>query len=106
MDWGDTDCVVRNGEQYFLLLVDKNTEFYLTFNTSTRDTPVTLLQKYMNFTGKSIRFLRVDNAKEFTCPTMVDFCSDNNIILQVALSRIFGTTETTCGLQKALRTRP
>ena len=63
---GDSCSLVRNGEQYFLLLVDKNTEYYVTFNTSTRDTPVTLLQGYMNFTDKPIRFLRVDNAKEFT----------------------------------------
>ena len=57
-----------------------------TFNTPTRDTPVTLLQEYMNFTGKTLCFLRVDNAKEFTCPDMVDFCNDNNIILQVVVS--------------------
>ena len=40
----------------------------------------------MNFTGKPIRFLRVDDAKEFTCPAMVDFCNANNIILQVVVS--------------------
>ena len=40
----------------------------------------------MNFTGKPIRFLRVDNAKEFTCPAMVDLCNANNIILQVVVS--------------------
>jgi hypothetical protein len=34
----------------------------------------------------SIRFLRVDNAKEFTCPAMVDLCNANNIILQVVVS--------------------
>ena len=45
-----------------------------------------LLQEYMNFTGKPIRFLRVDNAKEFTCPAMVDLCNANNIILQVVVS--------------------
>ena len=44
-----------------------------------------LLQEYMNFTDKPIRFLRVDNAKEFTCPVMVDLCN-TNIILQVVVS--------------------
>ena len=63
---GDACSLGRNGEQYFLLLVDKNTEYYVTFNTTTRDSPVDLLQEYINFTGKPIRFLRVDNAKEFT----------------------------------------
>jgi hypothetical protein len=52
----------------------------------TRDTPVTLFQEYMNFTGKPIHFLRVHTAKEFTCPTMVDLCNANNIILQVVVS--------------------
>jgi hypothetical protein len=45
---------------------------------------VSLLQEY--FTGKPIRFLRVDNAKEFTCPAMVDLDNANNIILQVVVS--------------------
>jgi hypothetical protein len=81
MDWGDACSLGRNGEQYFLFLVDKNTEYYVTFNTATRDSPVALLQEYINFTGKPIRFLRVDNAKEFTCPAMVDLCNANNIIL-------------------------
>ena len=80
MDWGDACSLGRNGEQYFLFLVDKNTEYYVTLNTPTRDTPVTLLQEYMNFTDKPIRFLRVDNASEFTWPVMVDFCNANNKI--------------------------
>ena len=69
-----------------LTVSTKNTEYYVTFNTSTRDTPVALLQEYMNFTGKSIRFLRVENTKEFTCPVMVDLCNASNIILQVVVS--------------------
>ncbi len=44
MDWGDACSIGRNGEQYFLLLVDKNTEYYVNFNTTTRDSPVDLLQ--------------------------------------------------------------
>jgi hypothetical protein len=40
----------------------------------------------MNFTGKSILFLRVDNDKESTSHVMVDFCNDNNIILQSVVS--------------------
>jgi hypothetical protein len=61
MDWGDACSIGRKGEQYFLLLVDKNTEYYVTFNTTTRDSPVDLLQEYINFTVRPIRFLRVDN---------------------------------------------
>jgi hypothetical protein len=47
---------------------------------------VDLLQEYINFTSSPIRFLRVDNAKEFTCPVMVNLCNVNNIILQVVVS--------------------
>jgi hypothetical protein len=36
MDCGDACSLGRNGEQYFLLLVDKNTEYYFTFNTPTQ----------------------------------------------------------------------
>jgi hypothetical protein len=51
-----TCTVGPDKDVYFLLLVDKNTEYYVTFNTSTRDSPVALLQEYINFTGKPIRF--------------------------------------------------
>jgi len=41
---GDACSLGRNGEQYFLLLVDKTTEYYVTFNTITWETPVSLLK--------------------------------------------------------------
>ncbi len=34
MDCGDGYRLGRNGERYFLLLVDKTTEYYVTFNTT------------------------------------------------------------------------
>jgi hypothetical protein len=40
----------------------------------------------MTFTGRPIRLLRVDNAKEFTCPAMVELCHTHYIILQAVAS--------------------
>ncbi len=48
-EWGDVCSLGRNGEQYFLLLVDKTTEYYVTLNTITCEAPVDLLQEYMTF---------------------------------------------------------
>ena len=41
-----------------------------------------LLKQYITTTGRKPRYLRVDNAKEFTSNEMVDYCRDNGIILQ------------------------
>ena len=45
-------------------------------------TPVELLKQYITTTGRTPRYLRIDNAKEFTSQEMVDFCNENDIILQ------------------------
>ena len=41
-----------------------------------------LLKHYITTTGRKPRYLRVDNAKEFTSNEMVEYCRDNSIILQ------------------------
>ena len=41
-----------------------------------------LLKQYVATTGRKPRNFRVDNAKEFTSQEMVDYCKDNDIILQ------------------------
>jgi len=43
---------------------------------------VELLGQYVVTTGRKPRYLRVDNAKEFTSQDMVDYCQENDIILQ------------------------
>ena len=37
-------------------------------------------------TGQKPRYLRVDGAKEFTSQEVVDYCRDNDIILQVVVA--------------------
>ena len=45
-----------------------------------------LLREYINVTGKKPRFLRVDGAKEFVSDDMVEFCVNQNIILQTVVA--------------------
>jgi len=70
--------------RYFLLILDKGTEYWATFPRQTRctGTLVELLKQYMTTTGHTPRYLCIKNAKEFTSQEMVDFCCENDIILQ------------------------
>ena len=45
MDWADSCSLGRHGERYFLLVVDKGTEYYVNFNTKRRESPVDLLRE-------------------------------------------------------------
>ena len=86
IDWADACSLGRNGERYFLLVIDKGTEYLANFNTKTRQSPVALLKAYITATGKAPRFLRVDGAKEFVSDEMVTFCTSEKIILQVVVA--------------------
>ena len=86
IDWADACSLGRSGERYFLLVVDKGTEYIANFNTKSRQNPVQLLREYINVTGKKPRFLRVDGAKEFVSDDMVEFCVNQNIILQTVVA--------------------
>ena len=43
IDWADACSVVCNGQHYFLLVVDKDTQYLANFNTKIRHNPVDLL---------------------------------------------------------------
>jgi hypothetical protein len=47
MDWADTASLGFDGEQFFLVVVDKGTEHVVTFNTKTRSDSVDLLANYL-----------------------------------------------------------
>jgi len=55
-------------------------------NTRATGTRVELLKQFITTTGRTPRYLRTDNAKEFTSQELVDFCSDHSIILQPAVT--------------------
>ena len=86
IDWADACSLGRQGERYFLLIVDKDTEYLVNFNTKSRQNPVDLLRSYINTTGKKPRYLRVDGAKEFVSDDMTKFCTSENIILQTVVA--------------------
>ena len=86
MDWADACSLGRlpSLNRYFLLILDKGTEHWATYPSKTRGsgTPLELLKQYVVTTGRKPRYLRVDNAKEFISQDIVDYCRDNDIILQ------------------------
>jgi hypothetical protein len=86
IDWADACSLGRHGERYFLLVIDKGTEYLANFNSKTRQNPVDLLRAYITTTGKAPRYLRVDGAKEFVSDEMVAFCTAEKIVLQVVVA--------------------
>jgi len=92
MDWADACSLGRlpSVNRYFLLILGKGTEYWATDPRKTRGTgtPVELLKQYISTAGRTPRYLRIDNAKEFTSQEMVDFCSENDIILQPVVATI------------------
>ena len=85
-DWADAASLGWDGERYFLLIIDKETEYLANFNTKTRTSPVQLLKAFITATGRSPRFLRVDGAKEFVSDEMKAFCAEQGIVLQVVVA--------------------
>ena len=86
IDWADTCSLGRHGERYFLLVVEKGTEYLANFNSKTPQNPVDLLRAYITTTGKAPRYLRVDGAKEFVSDEMIAFCTAEKIVLQVVVA--------------------
>jgi len=86
MDWADACSLghLPSLNRIFLLFLDKDTEHWATYpgKSRGRGTLVELLKQFVLTTGRNPRYLRVDSAKEFTSQEMVDYCKDNNIILQ------------------------
>jgi hypothetical protein len=70
--------------RFCLLILDKGTKHWAMYPSKTRGrgTPVELLKQCIVTTGRKPRYLRVNNAKEFTSQEIVDYCKDNDIILQ------------------------
>ena len=86
IDWADAASLGFDGEQYFLVVVDKGTEHVVTFTTKTRSDPVDLLADYITITKRVPKFLRVGGAKEFVGAKMKAFCHRHNITSRIALS--------------------
>jgi len=66
--------------------MDKGTEYFVSFPTKTRASQPALLKHFVTFTGRKIRNLRVDRAKEFQSDEIKEYCADNNVVLQLVVA--------------------
>ena len=85
IDTGATACslgCLPDLNRYFLLVMDKGTELFVSFPTKTRASPLALLKQFVTLTGRKIRFLRIDGAKEFQSEEIREYCADNDVVLQ------------------------
>ena len=65
----------------------KNTEYFVSFPTKTRASPLALLKQVVTFTGRKIRHLRIDGAKEFQSDDEIKkYCAENNVVLQLVVA--------------------
>jgi len=58
MDWGDACSLgcLPDLNQYFLLVMDKGTEYFVSFPTKTRASPLALLKQFVTLTGRKFVF--------------------------------------------------
>ena len=66
--------------------MDKGTEYFVSFPTKTRASPLTLLKQFVNFTGRKIRYLRIDSAKDFQSEEIKEYCAENDVVLQLVVA--------------------
>jgi len=87
MDWGDACSLgcLPDLNRYFLLVMYKGTEYFVSFPTKTRASPLALPKQFVTFTGRRIRYLRIDGAKEFQSDEITEYCADNDVVLQVVV---------------------
>jgi len=88
MDWGDACSLgcLPDLNRYFLLVMDKGTKYFVSFPTKTRTSPLALLKQFVTLTGRKIRFLRIDCAKEFQSEEIREYCADNDVVLQLVVA--------------------
>jgi len=88
MDRGDVCSLgcLPNLNRYFLLVMDKDTEYFLSFPTKSRASPLALLKQSVTFTGRKIGYLRIDGAKEFQSDEIKEYCADNDEVLQLVVA--------------------
>ena len=60
--------------------MDKGIEYFVSFPTKTRASPL-LLKQFVTFTGRTICYLRIDIAKELQSDEIKVYCADNDVVL-------------------------
>jgi len=81
MYWGDACSLgcLPDLNRYFLLVMDKGTEYFVSFPTKTRASPLALLKQFVTFTGRKIRYVRIDSAKKFQSDENKECCAVNDV---------------------------
>ena len=72
--------------RYFLLVTDKGTEYFVSFPNKTRASSLALLKQFVTLTGRKIRCLRIDGAKEFQSDEIKEHCAENDVLLQLVVA--------------------
>ena len=65
--------------------MDKGTEYFVSFPTKTRASPLALLKQFVTLTGRKIHYLRIDSAKEFQSDEINEYCTENDVVLQLGV---------------------
>jgi len=67
MDCGDACSLVCLPDliRYFLQVMDKDAEYFVSFPANNRASPLVLLKQFVTLTGRKIRHLRINGAKEY-----------------------------------------
>jgi len=88
IDWGDAFSLgcLFDPNWYFLLVMDKGTEYFVSFPNKTRASPLALLKQFVTLTGRKIRYLEIDGAKESQCDKIKEFCGENDVVLQLLVT--------------------
>ena len=58
----------------------------MSFPTKTRASPLALLKQFVTLTGRKIRYLRIDGAKESQSDEIKEHCSENDVVLQLVVA--------------------
>jgi len=72
--------------------MDKGTEYFVSFPTKTRASPLALPKQFVTFTGRKIRYLQMDGAKEFQSDEIEEYCADNDVVIQLELVVVYNHT--------------
>ena len=88
MDRGDAcslGCLL-DLNRHFLLIIDKDTEYFVSFLIKTCASPFAPFEQVVTCTGRNIRYLPKDGAKGCQSEEIVDYCAKNDVVLQLVVA--------------------
>jgi len=88
MDWGDACSLgcLPDLNRYFLLVIDKGTEYFVSFPTKTCASFLALPKQFVTLTGRKICYLRIDSAKKFQSDEITRHCAENDVVFQLVVA--------------------